>query len=85
MAKFGDHPPIPDSLEDLLNDDTVSTVFLKSDCPPRVKRGHIAELEVVELEIEPFNRADIENMANELSLAVEQHNEIRSDCFVEID
>ena len=52
MAKFGDHPPIPDALENLLSDLTVSTVFLKADCPPRVKRGHITEGEVVELEME---------------------------------
>ena len=85
MAKFGDHPPIPDSLEDLLSDQTVSTIFLKSDCRPRVKRGHISELEVVELDIEPFDKSKIENIVGELSLAVEQHNESRSDCFVEID
>jgi len=85
MAKFGDHPPIPDSLENLLKDDSVSTVFLKSDCPPRVKRGHIAELEVVELESDAFSRSEIESIANELSMSVEQHNDARSDCFVEID
>ena len=85
MAKFGDHPPIPDSLEDLLKDNTVSTVFLKSDCPPRVKRGHISKLEVIELDIEPFNRPKIESIADELSISVDQNNDIRSDCFVEID
>tara|TARA_B100001750_G_C15519496_1_gene610220 strand:- start:4005 stop:5396 length:1392 start_codon:yes stop_codon:yes gene_type:complete len=85
MAKFGDHPPIPDSLEELLSDETVSTVFLKSDCPPRVKRGHITELEVVELDIEPFNRSMIEGIADDLTISVEQYNETRSDCFVEIN
>ena len=85
MAKFGDHPPIPDSLDNLLKDNTVSTVFLKSDCPPRVKRGHITKLEVVELDIEPFNRSKIERISDELSISVEQHNKIRSDFFVEID
>tara|TARA_Y100000588_G_scaffold369322_1_gene438196 strand:- start:2071 stop:3462 length:1392 start_codon:yes stop_codon:yes gene_type:complete len=85
MAKFGDHPSIPDSLESLLSDETVSTVFLKSDCPPRVKRGHIAELEVVELDIEPYNKTMIEGIAEELMVSVEQNNDVRSDCFVEID
>ena len=28
MAEFGEHPPIPDSIENLLSDDTVSTAFL---------------------------------------------------------
>ena len=85
MAKFGDHPPIPEALESLLSDQTVSTVFLKADCSPRVKRGHITELEVVELDAELMDRSTIENIAEGLELAVEQHNESRSDCFIEID
>ena len=85
MAKFGDHPPIPDALENLLSDLTVSTVFLKADCPPRVKRGHITELEVVELEMEEFSSSIIEEISQGLEITIEQHSETRSDCFVEID
>ena len=85
MAKFGDHPPIPDALENLLSDLTVSTVFLKADCPPRVKRGHITELEVVELEVEAFSSSVIEEMSQSLEITLEQHSDTRSDCFVEID
>jgi len=85
MAKFGDHPAIPDALENLLSDLTVSTVFLKADCRPRVKRGHITELEVVELEIEEFSSSAIEEISQGLEMTLEQHSETRSDCFVEID
>jgi ATPase len=85
MAKFGDHPPIPDALENLLSDLTVSTIFLKADCLPRVKRGHITELEVVEIEGEVFPTSQIEEMAQELELIVDQQGDARSDCFVEID
>lgn len=85
MAKFGDHPPIPDALENLLSDLTVSTVFLKADCPPRVKRGHITELEVVELEMEKFSSSTIEEISQGLDITLEQHSETRGDCFVEID
>ena len=85
MAKFGDHPPIPDALENLLSDLTVSTVFLKADCPPRVKRGHITELEVVELEMEEFSSSTIEEISQGLDITLEQHSETRGDCFVEID
>ena len=85
MAKFGDHPPIPDALENILSDLTVSTVFLKTDCPPRVKRGHITELEVVELEMEEFSSSTIEEISQGLEITLEQHSETRSDCFVEID
>ena len=49
MAKHGDHPDLPDLIEGLLEDD-VHTVFLKADCPPRVKRGTIGELKLVEVE-----------------------------------
>jgi predicted PilT family ATPase len=49
MAKYGDHPALPKRLEDLLMDD-VHTVFIKADCPPRVKRGSIGELKLVEIE-----------------------------------
>ena len=33
MAAFGDHPPLPKALEQILDDETTSTVFLKADCP----------------------------------------------------
>ena len=49
MAKHGDHPELPELVESLLMDD-VHTVFLKADCPPRVKRGTIGELKLVEVE-----------------------------------
>ena len=51
MAKFGDHPTLPQALEDLLIEQ-VHTVFLKADCPPRVKQGSIGELKLVEVESE---------------------------------
>ena len=49
MATHGDHPALPDHLESLLMED-VHTVFLKADCPPRVKRGAIGSLKLVEAE-----------------------------------
>ncbi|MEC8167546.1 MAG: hypothetical protein VX052_00885, partial [Candidatus Thermoplasmatota archaeon] len=49
MATHGDHPALPDHLESLLTDDA-HTVFLKADCPPRVKRGTIGSLKLVEVE-----------------------------------
>ena len=49
MATHGDHPSLPDHLESLLMED-VHTVFLKADCPPRVKRGAIGSLKLVEAE-----------------------------------
>ena len=49
MAKHGDHPDLPEVIEQLLMDD-VHTVFLKADCPPRVKRGTIGDLKLVEVE-----------------------------------
>ena len=51
MAKHGEHPELPDHLENLLDTD-VHTIFLKADCPPRVKRGTIGQLELVEIETE---------------------------------
>lgn len=85
MAKFGDRPPLPANLEGLLADESISTIFLKSECPPRVKRGHITELEVVELDDGPWSGSMIQELAGALEMTVEQHNEARSDCFVEID
>ena len=49
MAKYGDHPPLPQRLEELLMED-VHTVFIKADCPPRVKRGSIGQLRLVDVE-----------------------------------
>ena len=49
MAKHGDHPELPELVESLLDDD-VHTLFLKADCPPRVKRGNIGELKLVEVD-----------------------------------
>lgn len=49
MAKYGDHPTLPQRLEDLLMED-VHTVFIKADCPPRVKRGSIGQLRLVDVE-----------------------------------
>ena len=84
MATFGDHPPLPDSLESLLSDETVSTLFLKADCPPRVKSGHISELRLEELELPAWDKPTLESLANELTTIIEQHSH-RSDCFVEIE
>ena len=50
MAKHGEHPELPDELEELLEED-VHTIFLKADCPPRVKRGTIGQLKLIELEV----------------------------------
>ena len=49
MATHGDHPSLPEHLESLLMED-VHTVFLKADCPPRVQRGAIGSLKLVEAE-----------------------------------
>ena len=84
MATFGDHPPLPDSLESLLGDKTVSTLFLKADCPPRVKTGHITELRLEDIESEKWDKPTLESLGNELITVIEQHNH-RSDCFVEIE
>ncbi len=84
MATFGDHPPLPDSLESLLSDETVSTLFLKADCPPRVKAGHITDLRLEELELPPWDKPTLESLADELVMTIKQHAH-RSDCFVEIE
>ena len=49
MAAFGDHPSLPKELGEILEDETTSTVFLKADCPPRAKRGHISELKLEDI------------------------------------
>mgnify|MGYP001483804569 FL=1 len=84
MATFGDHPPLPDSLESLLSDKTVSTLFLKADCPPRVKAGHITELRLEDLDTEQWDKPTLEALGDELVTVIQQHTH-RSDCFVEIE
>jgi ATPase len=85
MAKHGDHPELPAVVESLLDDD-VHTLFLKADCPPRVKRGNIGELKLVEVEQDDGNWDTIrlESLQEELVELVEQNNH-RSDCFLEIN
>jgi predicted PilT family ATPase len=53
MASFGEHPPLPETLESLLLDETVSTIFLKAECKPRVKSGHISSLSLNDLDRDP--------------------------------
>ena len=84
MASFGDHPPLPEILEELLLDDSVSTVFLKAECKPRVKSGHISSLSLNELERELWDKPSLENLSDDLTLIIEQ-NSARSDCFIEIE
>lgn len=86
MAKYGDHPDLPQRLEALLMDD-VHTVFIKADCPPRVKRGSIGQLKLVEIEDADDGNWDtlrMESLQEELVDLVAQ-NRGRSDCFLEID
>tara|TARA_B110000881_G_C18591223_1_gene528108 strand:+ start:679 stop:2055 length:1377 start_codon:yes stop_codon:yes gene_type:complete len=84
MATFGEHPSIPQIVENLLADETVSTVFLKAECPTRVKSGHISSLSLNELEDKPWDKPSLESLSEELSLVIEQ-NSSRSDCFIEIE
>ena len=85
MATHGDHPEIPESLESLLMED-VQTVFLKADCPPRVKRGMIGQLRLVEVDEspDPWDTLALEALEERLVDLVEAHRH-RSDCFLEID
>jgi len=84
MAKFGDHPPLPQPIEDLLME-LVHTVFLKADCPPRVKQGTIGELKLIEVESDQnWDTLRMEALQEELGDLVEE-NRHRSDCFLEID
>ena len=63
----------------------VHTVFLKADCPPRVKQGSIGELKLVEVESEQnWDTLRMEAFQEELVELVEE-NRGRSDCFLEID
>ncbi len=66
--------------------DDVHTVFLKADCPPRVKRGAIGSLKLVELEesTTSWDTLQIEQAEEDLMAIVEEHRH-RSDCFLEID
>ena len=85
MATHGDHPTLPDHLESLLMED-VHTVFLKADCPPRVKRGAIGSLRLVEVEesTTTWDTLQLEQTEEDLMAIVEEHRH-RSDCFLEID
>ena len=86
MAKYGDHPTLPQRLEDLLMED-VHTVFIKADCPPRVKRGSIGQLRLVDVEDADDGKWDtlrMESLQEELVGLVDEHRH-RSDCFLEID
>ncbi len=85
MATHGDHPPLPSHLESLLGED-VHTVFLKADCPPRVKQGTIGSLKLTEVEGDAtvWDTLQLEQLEEELMTVVEEHRG-RSDCFLEID
>ena len=86
MAKYGDHPSLPQRLEELLMED-VHTVFIKADCPPRVKRGSIGQLRLVDVEEADDGQWDtlrMESLQEELVGLVDEHRH-RSDCFLEID
>lgn len=85
MAKHGDHPELPSLIEVLLMED-VHTVFLKADCPPRVKRGKIGELKLVETEVNDgkWDNIRLESLQEEL-VDLANENKHRSDCFLEID
>jgi ATPase len=63
----------------------VHTVFLKADCPPRVKQGSIGELKLIEVESDQnWDTLRMEALQEELGDLVEE-NRHRSDCFLEID
>ena len=66
--------------------DDVHTVFLKADCPPRVKRGDIGSLKLVEVEESTitWDTLQLEQAEEDLVAIVEEHRR-RSDCFLEID
>lgn len=84
MATHGDHPALPEHLESLLMVD-VHTVFLKADCPPRVKQGAIGSLKLLEVESSTtWDTLQLEQLEEDLVGLVEEHRH-RSDCFLEID
>ena len=64
----------------------VHTVFLKADCPPRVKRGAIGSLRLVEVEesTTTWDTLQLEQAEEDL-MAIVEENRHRSDCFLEID
>jgi ATPase len=65
----------------------VHTVFIKADCPPRVKRGSIGQLRLVDVEDADDGKWDtlrMESLQEELVGLVDEHRH-RSDCFLEID
>lgn len=65
----------------------VHTVFIKADCPPRVKRGSIGQLRLVDVEGADDGKWDtlrMESLQEELVGLVDEHRH-RSDCFLEID
>jgi ATPase len=65
----------------------VHTVFIKADCPPRVKRGSIGQLRLVDVEGADDGQWDtlrMESLQEELVGLVDEHRH-RSDCFLEID
>jgi len=69
----------------MLSDD-VHTLFIKADCPVRVKRGTIGSLKLEDLEgdVQPMDTLSIETLEASLVDIVES-NRHRSDCFLEID
>ena len=85
MAKHGEHPELPSELEHLLEED-VHTIFLKADCPPRVKRGTIGQLKLIEIDGEDgdWDNLKLESLQETLQTVVEE-NQHRSDCFLEIN
>ncbi len=63
----------------------VHTVFLKADCPPRVKQGAIGSLKLLEVESSTtWDTLQLEQLEEDLVRLVEEHRH-RSDCFLEID
>lgn len=83
MAIHNDHPELPDGLEILLTEG-VSTVFIKADCPVRVKQGHISAITLDEIEGEQWDTLALQSLGEALESIVE-NNTHRSDCFLEID
>ena len=85
MAKHGEHPELPSEVEQLLEED-VHTIFLKADCPPRVKRGTICQLKLIEVDVEDgdWDNLKLESLQETLQTVVEE-NQHRSDCFLEIN
>ena len=64
MASFGDHPLLPDSLESILTDESVSTIFLKAECRPRVKSGHITSLTLNELDLDVWDKPKLVDLSD---------------------